>query len=123
MKSRRARNDLILALCILASAALFFGFFRFFSRNGQVAVIEHNGQIIAQLPMDQDESYTFTSSKGLNRIKAGGGFVWMEEADCPDGLCLKEGKISSTSQRIVCLPHRIVVRVENVSDNLDGIVQ
>jgi hypothetical protein len=48
----------------------------------------------------------------------------MAEADCPDGLCVKQHKIDKTGQTIVCLPHRVVIEIEGGQTNeLDGVVQ
>ena len=45
----------------------------------------------------------------------------MEEANCPDGYCEEQGKISGHTQTIVCLPHKLVVEVlENESDQNSG---
>lgn len=43
---------------------------------------------------------------------------WMEESECKDKLCIKQGKISKTGQIIVCLPFRVMVEIvgENSSD-------
>ena len=50
------------------------------------------------------------------------GEVYMEDADCPDKLCMKQGSISGTGQTIVCLPHKLVVTVENGKEpELDGV--
>lgn len=38
--------------------------------------------------------------------------VKIEEADCPDKLCVKQGAISKSGETVVCLPHRIVVTVK-----------
>lgn len=45
----------------------------------------------------------------------------MEEANCPDGYCEEQGKISGHTQTIVCLPHKLVVEVlENENDQSFG---
>ena len=35
----------------------------------------------------------------------------MSEADCPDRLCVKQGEITNGIYPIVCLPHRLTVRI------------
>ena len=30
---------------------------------------------------------------------------------CPDGLCVGQGKISLTGERITCLPNRVMVEI------------
>ena len=50
------------------------------------------------------------------------------DADCPDQVCIRMGKISKTGENIVCLPHKLVVQLEGDSaadeqDELDVIIQ
>lgn len=33
-------------------------------------------------------------------------------ADCPDLVCVDQGVISSSTEAIVCLPHRLIARIE-----------
>ena len=53
---------------------------------------------------------------GYNKIRVEDGKAYMEEANCPDGYCEEQGKISRHTQTIVCLPHKLVVEVLE-SDN------
>ena len=39
------------------------------------------------------------------------GAAWLEDADCPDKLCMHQGAIFRDRQTIVCLPHKLVVEV------------
>lgn len=56
-----------------------------------------------------------------NRIRIEDGKAYMEEANCPDGYCEEQGKISGHTQTIVCLPHKLVVEVlENENDQSFG---
>ena len=49
------------------------------------------------------------------------GKAYMEEANCPDGYCEEQGKISGHTQTIVCLPHKLVVEIlENENDQSFG---
>ncbi|MEE3468604.1 MAG: NusG domain II-containing protein [Eubacterium sp.] len=52
-----------------------------------------------------------SSAAGRNRLIIRGGEAWIEEADCPDKLCVNQGHISHTHDSIVCLPHHISVRI------------
>ena len=57
----------------------------------------------------------------MNIVRIQNHEVWMEEADCPDGYCEEQGKISGHTQTIVCLPHKLVVEVlENENDQSFG---
>ena len=49
------------------------------------------------------------------------GNVCISNADCPDGLCVKQGTISKANESIICLPNKLVVRIveDNTSLNKD----
>ena len=37
----------------------------------------------------------------------------MKEANCPDKLCIHQGKISKNGETIVCLPHGLIVEIKS----------
>ncbi len=47
--------------------------------------------------------------------------VWMEHADCPDQLCVKQGKIKSGNLSIICLPNRVTVTLTAAKTKWDGV--
>ncbi|OYP37556.1 hypothetical protein CG709_05765 [Lachnotalea glycerini] len=48
----------------------------------------------------------------------------MEEANCPDKLCVHQKSIDKTGETIVCLPHKVVITVIDAKENeLDVIAQ
>ena len=58
-----------------------------------------------------DETFTITTSLGTNVVRLEGGEVFVEEADCANHDCMKQGKISTPGQQIVCLPHKLWIEV------------
>ena len=44
----------------------------------------------------------------------------MEVADCPVGYCEELGKFINRRQTIVCLPHKLVVEIEEVENSDDS---
>ncbi|MEO3945973.1 NusG domain II-containing protein [Gorillibacterium sp. CAU 1737] len=48
---------------------------------------------------------------GYNLLRMHDGGIEMEDADCPDKLCLTFGTVNAVGQTIVCLPHRLMVQV------------
>lgn len=49
---------------------------------------------------------------GKNHLIINDSTVKIEEADCPDKLCVKQGVISKSGETVVCLPHRVVVTIK-----------
>ena len=58
-----------------------------------------------------------------NIICADGEGVWMKHADCPDQLCVKQGKIKGGALSIVCLPNRVTVTLRSPKGELDGVAR
>ena len=61
---------------------------------------------------DRGFSFELSSSLGSNSFLVSGGGISCIKADCPDRVCMNEGLISYDTETIVCLPHRLIVRVE-----------
>lgn len=52
------------------------------------------------------------------------GMVFIRDADCPDRLCVNQGKIYADGQSLICLPHRLTVTVQGGEEPvLDAVVQ
>ena len=75
------------------------------------AEIRVDGEVVRVLPMDQDAEYTVETKYGKNTVQVSGGEVRITSADCPDKVCVKTGGISGGVVPIICLPHRLEVRV------------
>ena len=39
------------------------------------------------------------------------GYAWLEDADCPDKLCVRQGKVHLDGQVITCLPNKLTVTI------------
>ena len=73
-----------------------------------------DGKIYGMYSLSKDQTIEVKDGDFYNRIR-------MEEANCPDGYCEEQGKISGHTQTIVCLPHKLVVEVlENENDQSFG---
>ncbi len=56
-----------------------------------------------------------------NTVCADAEGIWMAHADCPDQLCVEQGKIHSGNLSIVCLPNRVTVTLKNAPSGWDGV--
>ena len=92
--------------------------------EGAQVVITWNGQVEGTYPLDEDQTFVFDGeSGGYNVVTIEDGFVFMEEANCPDQICVKHKPLNQTADPIVCLPNSLVVKViTNETENqLDGV--
>ena len=70
-----------------------------------------------------ENSYTIdiqVAADKHNIILVEQGAISMQSADCPDKLCVKQGKIQNGTYPIVCLPHKVIISFEN-NDKTDAV--
>ena len=104
----------------LAVALLLFGGKLLSRQAGQAVIVEQDGQETARYALLEDRTVKIEGQGGFNILVIEGGQVWLSDADCPNLLCVKTGKIRYAGQSIVCLPHRLVVKIVG-GQALDGV--
>lgn len=89
------------------------------------ACIYQDGQLVQIIPLDQvRESYTFTlkaADGGSNTIEVSPGGIAVTQADCPDLICVRQGRITDSLLPITCLPHRLVIELQPSNDLPDAL--
>lgn len=106
------KNDVILGGGILVIALVLF-LVMHLTRNeaGNQIQITIDGAVYGTYSLEKDQVIEVKENDFYNRIRIQDGVAYMEEANCPDGYCEEQGKISGRTQTIVCLPHKLVVEV------------
>ena len=109
-----------LALVVLASAAWLLLMER--DVNDPRVVIEVDGEIYCSYDMDEVKGIipVSTPNGGENRVWVQDDLVFMDSANCPDQICVKQGVIRDGSVPIVCLPNKVIVRIEGGESGLDA---
>ena len=118
------RNDLLLCTGLLLAALCIWCAIFFVQRNGS-----RDGLMVV-VTVDGEEYYSSLLA-GENQqserreidIDGHNKEVWMEEADCPDKLCVLQGKISRSGQTIICLPNKTMVTIKGGKSEYDGVAQ
>lgn len=98
----------VVFLCCIFMAGVFF----LYAKQGDQVRIQVNGKEYGTYALDQDQTIPVRiHGKITNVVCIKNGYAYMKEADCPDHLCMKQGKINENGQTIVCLPRKVVVTV------------
>ena len=127
MKKRwttRADRLLILFLTLASSitlAILFFG--RTESKQTIHVSIQVDGKEIDHFSLAEAEGRTmrYKTSYGCNVVKIEQGKISVFEADCPDKLCVHQGRISRPGQILVCLPNRFLVELRGGAEDASDV--
>ena len=125
MEKKKIKRDIMLiATLIIVCAAAFLIINFVVKKDGITAAVKVVGNIVYMLPLDKNASVTVEGYQGgSNTVVIENGTVYMKDADCPDKLCEKTGKISKNGETIVCLPHRVVVEIQGGEGNVDSLVR
>ena len=117
------KADLFLLAAALCAALLFVLYLFFAGREGSMVRVVCSGSLWGEYSLQEDREITVALENGTNLLIIRDGQVWMEEADCPDRLCVRQGAVSRVGESIICLPHELVVTVEGeeTDDGLDGV--
>ena len=75
-------------------------------------IITFDGQEKKRINLSENENYAINLDNNYNEIMVKDGVVRMENANCRDGLCINMGEIKDIGETIVCLPHKVVVSIE-----------
>ena len=121
------KKDIIIIAAVLAAALALFGVSQIAGgKEASTVVVTVEGREVLRRPLAMSDTYEIKQDDGaVNVIAVENGAVYMKEANCRDGLCIHQGNAAKT---IVCLPHKLVVRLEGDSapdgqDDLDVIIQ
>ena len=87
--------------------------------SGGTARIYLDGQLICEQPLDALKAPKSVQAGGGNTVELSPDGARMLHANCPDQVCVRQGRIHSGLYPIVCLPNRVVVRIENAGGGRD----
>ena len=143
MKQFIRKADIILFIVLVsiglaASAALTLSHGE--AGSSSKVIIESGGDLYARYPLSEDRTVVVPAPKQIaadapsaaadgeasaqydyyNVVVISGGTVSVTEASCKNQVCVKHGVISRPGESIVCLPNRMVVRIENGSGEGGG---
>ncbi|RMF57105.1 MAG: NusG domain II-containing protein [Calditrichaeota bacterium] len=110
-------GDKILIL-LLATSSLFSVYFvRPVSTPGSVVRVEVQGKEVLHKRLDRDTVFRVTGPAGQTRIEIRGGHVRVLDSDCPQKLCVRQGRISHPGRAIICVPNRVMIWIEGSRRN------
>lgn len=111
---KRVGDLILIGGCLLLAALLFLPML--LNREaGAGVVVAVDGREVARYSLAQSAVYELNG--GTNTLVIENGEAWLSHADCPDHLCVKQGKIRAAGQVITCLPNKLTVTVYGGEDS------
>ncbi len=87
----------------------------------KIAIITVDGKKYKEVDLSFDDTFLIETAKGTNKVCIKENTIYIEEATCPDKLCVKHGKLNNKYDSIVCLPHKVVIEYKTSAD-VDAVV-
>lgn len=117
----------LIALTFLAAFAGFYMLPRAVAGSPGSFVVTVGGRRWRQFESGRPRDVLIGGVGGWCRMRIGSGKAAVIASDCPNHLCVSQGKIEGPGETIVCLPHRIVVSFESVDsasgDRVDAVIK
>lgn len=116
---RKRRNDGIFIAVLLLLVSLGGAAFYFLRAPGDTVTVTVDKKLYGTYSLDTDTTVEIRTAEGetaYNRLVIRDGEAYVEEANCPDGICAAHKPISREGESIVCLPHRVVITVQTARE-------
>jgi hypothetical protein len=115
--------DFLLIIFILTFSIGGF-FLRSHPQKGTHYLIEVNGKIAYRLSLTSDTLLTIRGKTGEMLIKTEQNRICMYRSSCPLKICEKTGWIQKPGEVIICIPNKIVIRIEGeYTEGPDAVTQ
>ena len=112
-------GDAVLSIAIVA-VAVALGVYLYWGSSGEgakTAVIMQYGEVVTQIDLDGlTEPVTMELGGDYTTvITAENGRICISSSTCPNQYCVHTGWLTEPGQTAVCLPNRVVVKIEGDS--------
>ena len=116
-KTNGYRLDIIVIASILLASLSLLLILNLTKKEGALAVVEIDGQVVAEYPLYKEGVYSLNG--GTNVLVVEGGTAYLNYSSCPDHTCENIGKIRYVGETIVCLPNKVTITI--IGDAEDGV--
>ena len=119
---KKYKADIVLiAILVVVAFISYIVIYNLISKQGNVVEVYSDSKLIKKVPLDTDTEFEVKIDNHINVVRVEKGFVSMLDADCPDKLCEKQGKIHNNGETIICLPNKIVIKVNTEKQSSDAV--
>lgn len=103
----------IVLFAVIALAA--GGYSMFAGAEGTTASVYVDGELYGTYDLTAvviPYEVTIRTETGYNTLRISHGGIEVAEADCPGQDCVRQGRIQDSLLPIVCLPHKLVIEID-----------
>lgn len=108
---KKHKFDIILISAILLAIAVCLIYFSVTRTEGAYAVVTVDGKETSSYSLNTDTVVKLENEGGYNILVIKDGKAFIEEASCPDKLCVNQHEIKFNGETLVCLPNKTTVKI------------
>ena len=111
----KIKKDIILLLGILLVSFMLWTIPILLSKDAPALVkVFQDGREIGTYSILEEQTVSIPyNEENYNLLLISNGQVSVSDADCPDGLCVRQRAIMRNGESIICLPHKLVIQIES----------
>lgn len=120
------KHDIILIVLIVLISGGFLLTKEVISNNNlSKAYVYYDNKLLETLDLSSDEikQYTVKGYNGDVVIETSKNKVRVVEEESPRHLCSKQGWVTSSFEPIVCLPNKIIIKIESTKEDVDAVLR
>ncbi|HHW11836.1 MAG TPA: NusG domain II-containing protein [Firmicutes bacterium] len=97
------------------------------SLSGRQVQVFRDGELLFSFPLTETETRTeqVQVAGGVATIEVRDGAVRLaptEDYFCPERICIRTGWIKQPGEAIICVPNKLVIRIEGREDGVDAVI-
>ena len=110
-------SDFILILLLIMSG-LFSSFYIYGNNNkDKKVIVELSGKVYGVYDLNSNRIIDLKGPQSRAKINIENGYVFVSESGCPQKICKRMGKKNRINELIVCIPNRLIIRIEGEMKN------
>ncbi|MCI8668273.1 MAG: NusG domain II-containing protein [Lachnospiraceae bacterium] len=119
------KKDIMIMTGLLTVAiAAYFIIPLIYGTGGNRAGVYIDGQLYASYDLMDSQRYRIPVGNEYNEVLIEHGNVRVSSSSCRNQVCVNHTPISKNGESIICLPHKLVIKIENKKETgLDGIAE
>jgi len=110
-------SDFILIFLLIMSG-LFSSFYIYGNNDkDKKVIVELSGKVYGVYDLNSDRIIDLKGPQSRAKINIENGYVFVSESGCPQKICKRMGKKNRINELIVCIPNRLIIRIEGEMKN------
>ena len=111
------KSDIKLIIILIIIISGIFIILNITKKEGTLAEVYYEDKLILTIDLNIDKEYTVEGLLGEVLIEVKDKKIRVKEETSPNNICSKEGYISDSSKVLICLPNKIIIKIQTKTLN------